>query len=190
MLPNGAVIAFCAAMLVGCSTPSPVAPSHEPPSVSASSVDGAAIDPVEPTASALRRDLLIARAGATTKVLPADCDRAPIAVDTTSIPTTHITRSDAEGRSGGMGDGKPALTAVLGRVTMTNPRTDFRGVAIDARLVWVLGWTGLMHNLPSSGPYVPNAAPRTVQYSTASILVIDALTGDAIIGIACGIVRL
>lgn len=125
----------------------------------------------------------------TVPVLPADCDRSPIIVDATSIPATHITRSDAESRSGGMGDGKPALTAVLGRVTMTNPRIDFKGNPIDARLVWVLGWTGLMHRLPSGGPpYRPNATPRAVVYSTASVLVMDALTGDVIVGIACGLV--
>ena len=89
-----------------------------------------------------------------------------------------------------MGDGKPALTAVVGRVTMTNPSTDFKGNKIDARLVWVLAWTGLMHSLPSGGPPSrPNAAPRAPQYSTASVLVIDALTGDVIVGIACGIVQ-
>ena len=120
--------------------------------------------------------------------LPADCDRRPIVVDQTSVPATHLSRAEAEARSAFLGDGKPARTAVLGRVTMTSPSADFGGNPIDARLVWILSWTGLTHRTPSSGPYIPNAPPPGTFYSTASVLVMDALSGDMIVGIACGIV--
>jgi hypothetical protein len=48
-----------------------------------------------------------------------------------------------------------------------------------------------MHKLPSRGPFKIDAAQahRDVYYSTASVLVLDAMTGDVLIGIACGIVR-
>lgn len=174
-----AAIASCALLLLGCSmAPRFDARSPEP------------LGPAERTALELRNDDFVARTRvAAAPAMPADCDRHLVAVDQTSIPATHLSRSEAEARSAFLGDGKPARTAVLGRVTMTSPSADFRGNPIDARLVWILSWTGLMHRTPSSGPYIPNAPPPGIYYSTASVLVIDALSGDLIVGIACGIVR-
>ncbi len=48
-----------------------------------------------------------------------------------------------------------------------------------------------MNKLPSGGPFIPGAAPTTrpVYISTASITVVDALSGEAFWGMGCGIVR-
>ena len=100
--------------------------------------------------------------------LPADCQVPDLQIDTAAAPPAPISRSEAERRSGGMGDGRAADQAVLGRVTMS--RSDIKGNPIQARPAWILYWSGLMHKLPSNGPRPLNpdaaATARPVFYST------------------------
>jgi hypothetical protein len=123
--------------------------------------------------------------------LSGDCARPDVLLDTASPGTAVVSEVDAERRSGGMGDGRPADSAVLGRVTMAT--SDSHGNPIQARTAWVLYWSGLMHKLPSGGPpnkIGANPTTRPVFYSTASLMVIDALTGDALVAEGCGVTRI
>jgi hypothetical protein len=134
---------------------------------------------------------MVASPGLMPLSLPGDCARPDVLLDVISPSSAVLTQVEAESRSGGMGDGRPADSAVLGRVTMA--RSDFYGNPIQARPAWVLYWAGLMHRLPSGGPAVKFDAPPTTRplfYSTAAVMVIDAITGDALLGVSCGVRRI
>ena len=115
--------------------------------------------------------------------------RADVVLDTTSPPTVPITRAEVEQRTNPLGD-RPAPDAVLlARLTMN--LQDGHGIPILSRPVWVVYRTGMMNKLPGGGFYIPgaNATARPVYRSTASVAVIDAMTGEGLWATDCGIVQ-
>jgi hypothetical protein len=144
----------------------------------------------QPTALDLPNDpRFIVRNDPTPMSLPGDCAGSDLLIDNASPAQALVSRQQAESKAGGMGDQRPADSAVLGRVTM--PRPDFNGNPVRARPAWVLYWSGLTHRLLGGIPAKLDAPPTTqpVFYSTASVMVIDASTGEDLWGMNCGIVR-
>jgi hypothetical protein len=144
----------------------------------------------QPTAPDLPNDpRFVVRNDPTPLSLPGDCARSDLLIDNGPPPHALVSREEAESKAGGMGDQRPADSAVLGRVTM--PRPDFNGNPIRARPAWVLYWSGLTHRVLGGIPAKLDAPPTTqpVFYSTASVMVIDASTGEGLWGMNCGIVR-
>ena len=125
--------------------------------------------------------------------LPEDCGgRLHALIDTTSPLAAPITRADVEHRTNPRGDRPTPVIAMLGRVTLNFVDRDAN--PIQARPAWVLYWTGQMSRLPSGGPFIPpqpgvTLPPRPVWMSTTSMAVIDAVTGEILVGVQCGLKR-
>jgi hypothetical protein len=69
---------------------------------------------------------------------------------------------------------------------------DSHGSLVQSRPVWVVYRIGPPSKLPSGGAFIPGAPPTTrpVYVSTASITVLDAVTGDHLWAMGCGIEEL
>jgi hypothetical protein len=124
--------------------------------------------------------------------LPGDCGSALHAlIDTTSPLAAPITLADVERRTSALGNRPAPVIAILGRVSL-NFTVD--GNPVEARPAWVLYWTGEMTHLPSGGPFIPpqpgiTPPPRQVWMSTTSMAVFDAVTGETLVGVQCGLTR-
>jgi len=123
--------------------------------------------------------------------MPADCltGRPDLVVDTTAALVVPTTAAEIERLTNPLQNRPAPAAIVLAQVTMHLQEQNGRW--IDQRPAWVVYRTGEMNKLPSGGPFIPGAAPTTrpVYMSTASITVVDALTGEAFWGMGCGIVR-
>jgi hypothetical protein len=133
---------------------------------------------------------IVVRHDPTPLSLPGDCGADLHATINTAPPlAAPIGRAEVERRTNPFGSRPAPVIAMLGRVSL-NFTVD--GNPIDARPAWVLYWTGEMTHLPSSGPFIPpqpgvTPPPRAVWISTTSMAVIDAVTGEAIVGVQCGL---
>lgn len=135
---------------------------------------------------------IVARPNPPLASMPADCFmRSDFVLDTTSLPTVPITRAEVELRTNPFGDRPMPVAVVLARLTMS--LTDRHGNPLQSRPVWVVYRTGLMSKLPSGGPLIPGGGPvttRPIYRSTASVTVLDAVTGEGIWATSCGIVQI
>ena len=111
-------------------------------------------------------------------------------IDTSSPLVAPITTMDIERRTNPLGNRSAPVIAMLGRVSLNF--SDHDGNPIQARPAWVLYWTGEMSRLPSGGPFIPRQPgvtppARPVWISTTGMSVIDAATGNILVGVQCGL---
>jgi hypothetical protein len=132
---------------------------------------------------------IVVRHDPTLLSLPGDCGASLHAtIDTTPL-AVPISRAEVELRTNPLGSRPAPVIAMLGRVSL-NFTVD--GNPIEARPAWVLYWTGEMTRPPSGGPFIPHQPgvtllPQPERIYTTSMAVIDAVTGEAIVGAQCGV---
>ena len=120
--------------------------------------------------------------------MPADCVANALKIDLVAPPSVPVSAVQAVARTDPLGQRPTPLAAILARVTASF--SDGTGQLMSARPVWLVYRVGEMAKPPSGGPFLPGAPPRTTATMfTASIAMVDALTGEPLWGTSCGAIQ-
>ena len=120
--------------------------------------------------------------------VPADCDRPTVRLEFGQLPSVPTAPSDAVRQTDLYGYRPAPVAVVLARASWAGQ--DVHGVFVSRRPVWLVYRTGLMNSLPSGGVYLKDASPRpTVTLSTAIVSIVDAVSGEGLMEIGCGLIE-